>query len=311
MNDWSMRSSLNPLEQSTTFIHSQSNPLSLSSQQQVPNNNNSPGSSTSWRSMKESQRITPSIETKETRSSSSLNLYKIFQQKSNMIVSSSRQQNDSIVPNHLDYHKIEKSYRNTDQAIQTSIQLDSSLARKSESRTSIHKSLPDLSFISQYSKELPRSRTTSSSSIIAARTTPSPTLIHQQKQDSERPRTLKSIKRYKNSKHSTEPLGVFYSPQLRKTFATVPASAIITGSNTTATVMKIKLPSSSSSQPQRQQMMNLKSCLKYGSRANSCDIQAMLQDRKSPVSTSAKVRIKGRSPYSTIFDFEEQPLVVK
>ncbi len=95
----------------------------------------------------------------------------------------------------------------------------------------LHKSLPDLSFISHYSKELPRSLTTSpllsncSSSINITRTTPSPTLIQQQKQDSDRPRTLKSIKRYKNSKHSTEPLGIFYSPQLRKTFTTVPTSS--------------------------------------------------------------------------------------
>jgi len=65
-----------------------------------------------------------------------------------------------------------------------------------------HKSLPDLSFLSQYSTELPRS-----SSIQFARTIPSPTLIiQQQKLDNDRPRTLKSIKRYKNNKHSTEPL---------------------------------------------------------------------------------------------------------
>jgi len=120
----------------------------------------------------------------------------------------------------------------------------------------------------------------------------SPTII-QQKQDSERPRTLKSIKRYKNSKHSTEPLGVFYSPQLRKTFAAVPASAVINGSNDGPKIIKMKLPPPSSypvgqqQQQQQHQTSNLKSCLKYGSRANSCDIQAMLQDRKSPAPTFA------------------------
>ena len=151
------------------------------------------------------------------------------------------------------------------------------------SSSTIHKSLPDLAFITQYSKEIPRSRTTSplpppSNSSVA----PSPaSQLAQQKQDAERPRTLKSIKRYKNSKHSTEPLGVFYSPQLRKTFAAVPVSAVITGSNDGTTMRKMKLPPSS--QTAAQQASNLKSCLKYGSRANSCDIQAMLEDRGSPV----------------------------
>jgi hypothetical protein len=143
-----------------------------------------PGSSsTSWRQMKESQRVITDIETKEIRSSSPLNLYKIFQQKSNTKF----------------HHHPSTPTRNS----------------------SFHKSLPDLSFISNYSKELSRSLTTSpllqTSSTNIARTTPSPTLIHQYKQDSDRPRTLKSIKRYKNSKHSTEPLSVFYSPQLRRT----------------------------------------------------------------------------------------------
>jgi len=62
-------------------------------------------------------------------------------------------------------------------------------------------------------------------------------LIQQQKQDSDRPRTLKSIKRYKNSKHSTEPIGVFYSQPLHKTLPTVPTST--------------------SSQSERQQTLNL------------------------------------------------------
>jgi hypothetical protein len=104
----------------------------------------------------------------------------------------------------------------------------------------------------------------------------------QQKQDAERPRTLKSIKRYKNSKHSTEPLNVFYSPQLRKTFAAVPASAVIAGTNDSPTIIKMKRPPPSPLSTGQQQAANLKSCLKYGSRANSCDIQAMLQDRRSP-----------------------------
>ena len=110
-------------------------------------------------------------------------------------------------------------------------------------------------------------------------------MTQQQKQEAERPRTLKSIKRYKNSKHSTEPLGVFYSPQLRKTFAAVPASAIAGGTSESPTIMKMKMPPSFSSHQigqQQQSNANLKSCLKYGSRASSCDIQAMLQDRNSP-----------------------------
>ncbi len=150
--------------------------------------------------------------------------------------------------------------------------------------SSIHKSLPDLAFISQYSKELPRSRTTSPLPPTATQVATSPTII-QQKQESERPRTLKSIKRYKNSKHSTEPLGVFFSPQLRKTFAAVPASALLNGPNEGPKIIKMKLPPPSSypiGQQQQQQASNLKSCLKYGSRANSCDIEAMLQDRRSP-----------------------------
>lgn len=154
--------------------------------------------------------------------------------------------------------------------------------------SSIHKSLPDLAFISQYSKELPRSRTTSPSPSPSSQTTQinsSPVII-QPKQDPDKPRTLKSIKRYKSSKHSTEPLNIFYSPQLRKTFAAVPASAVVPGSNESPKVIKMKLPPPSSYPSPvgggQQQSSNLKSCLKYGSRANSCDIQAMLQDRKSP-----------------------------
>lgn len=134
-------------------------------------------SQTSWRQMKESQRIINEIDSKETRSISPLNLYKIFQEKST----------------------------NTKSHLSTPTR-----------NLSFNKSLPDLSFISHYSKELPPSPLLQTSSTSIARTTPSPTLIHQHKQDSDRPRTLKSIKRYKNSKHSTVPINIFYSPQLRK-----------------------------------------------------------------------------------------------
>ncbi|CAF0807824.1 unnamed protein product [Adineta ricciae] len=405
MNDWSMRSSVNALEQSmeqddqkptpttgivhqqTAFIRSQSHPTSFSPQQQLPTNtasNTSPNSSTtsssssaSLRRMKDSQRTTSGIETKETRPQSPLSLYKIFQQKSQSAAATSintprsafqfyRQQSDSVVPNDPDNmtisgermmpEKSRASYQQkqvprlarpsssqvssgTDQAIQTSIFLDSTsnsqmnsrfqptptIPPKSESydylstntdsqssnhlnvpsrpspfpnsSSSIHKSLPDLAFISQYSKELPRSRTTSPSPLSANTPVPSSSTMNPtyasssstvSQQEPERPRTLKAIKRYKNSKHSTEPLGVFYSPQLRKTFAAVPASAVINGSSEAPTVIKMKLPPPSSypiKQQQQQQASTLKSCLKHGSRASSCDIQAMLQDRKSPAPT--------------------------
>jgi hypothetical protein len=204
MNDWSMRSSFNALEQSieqrnnnhkppppsssvsnqqTSFIRSQSHPTSFSSQQQLPNNNNnnnndnnnSPNSSTSssssasWKRMKDSQRTTSGIETKETRPPSPISLYKIFQQKSQINASSTsprsafqyyRQQNDAMVPNNNDSmtisgekmitEKPKSSYyqkrstqndrsssqtnSSTDQAIQTSIILDSSSNSSMNSR---------------------------------------------------------------------------------------------------------------------------------------------------------------------------------
>ena len=177
------------------------------------------------------------------------------------------------------------------------------------SSSSAHKSLPDLAFISQYSKELPRSRTTSPlpptpipSNSSSVNTTSSPIIVQQQqeKHESERPRTLKSIKRYKNSKHSTEPLGVFYSPQLGKTFAAVPASAVINGSNEAPKIIKMRLSPPTSSCPNAQQQQgtqNLKSCFKHRSRANSCDIQAILEDKNLsapplpvPKSTNDRVR---------------------
>ena len=119
---------------------------------------------------------------------------------------------------------------------------------------------------------------TPSSSINIARTTPSPTLIQQQKQDCDRPRTLKSIKRYKNSKHSTEPLGVFYSPQLRKTFAAVPLSTITKGSNASPTLIKMKLNSPSLTQSEQHRTSNFKSCLNNQLKVNSCDIRSISQD---------------------------------
>ena len=144
-----------------------------------------PSGATSWRQMKASQKIITEIQSKETRALSPLSLYQIFQQKCTVITpSDSNEEGRSNKPVNLPL-------------------------------SALHKSLPDLSFISHYSKELPRSQTTSpllqaaSPSANIARTTPSPVLIHQQKQDFDRPRTLKSIKRYKNSKHSTEPLSVF------------------------------------------------------------------------------------------------------
>jgi hypothetical protein len=152
---------------------------------------NPPSSSTSWRQMKENQRITTDIKTKETRTVSPLNLYKIFQKKSSLTAFQSyQQQHNSLIPNHTK----SKSYNSL--TIPTSIPTSS---------------LPDLSFLSKYSQALP----TPSSSINSPRLTLSP---------SDRPRTLKSIKRYKNSKHSTEPLGIFSSPQLRQTFTPVPTS---------------------------------------------------------------------------------------
>ncbi len=156
---------------------------------------NPPSSSTSWRQMKESQRITTDIETKETRTVSPLNLYKIFQQKSSLTAFQSyQQQHNSLIPNHTK----SKSYN----PLTIPISIPTS-------------SLPDLSFLSKYSQALPTTSPTPSSSINSPRLTLSP---------SDRPRTLKSIKRYKNCKHSTEPLGIFSSPQLRQTFTTVPTS---------------------------------------------------------------------------------------
>lgn len=348
---------LSPNQQSTTNNNNNNNNNNLS-----PNSSTtSSSSSASWKRMKDSQRATPGVEVKDIRPPSPLNLYKIFQQKNQMAGSSPRsafqyyrQQSDSVVPNNTDsmtisgekvindrpkgsfYQKKQTSLErpssqtnpSTDQAIQTSIVLDSSSNSQMNSRlpptpimnqlqshaglnsphnlaaasrpspslstsSAINKSLPDLGFISQYSKELPRSRTTSplpptaslAPTILTTRMGASPSVSQQQqKQENDRPRTLKSIKRYKNSKHSTEPLGVFFSPQLGKTFAAVPASAVINGTNETPTFIKMKLPPSSYPKVQKQSLQQeqrsttLKPCLKYGPRAASCDIQAMLQD---------------------------------
>ncbi|CAF3097950.1 unnamed protein product [Rotaria socialis] len=314
INDWSMRSDCNAFEQPinrSENIHSQFH-LPSSTWPQSIQNNNASGSSTSWRQMKQNQRATTQeTDEQETRPLSPINLYKIFQQKSNAIAVSPRiafqpyrQQNDASDKMTTEKSTTSQSHSHIDQANQTSIHVDSSLNNQCQTTSpigsksksydnlnlpcsavafSINKSLPDLSFISQYSKELPRSQTTSpvprSSSLFlnAARTTSSPTLVHLQKHDSDRPRTLKSIKRYKNSKHSTEPLGAFYSPQLRNTSTSTPNS----------TAIKMKLPSPSSIQSEQQQKLSLKSCLKYQSRANSCDIQVTLRDQKPRTSSSS------------------------
>ena len=137
------------------------------------------------------------------------------------------------------------------------------------SSISIHKSLPDLSFISQYSKELSQYQSIlplSKLSTDTTRTISSPTLIQQQKiQDFDRRRTLKSIKRYKNNKHSTEPLGIFYSPQLRKNRSSTPTSIV---------------------QPS-QILTNRILCLNKEIRANSCDIQSLLKHRQSSILSSS------------------------
>lgn len=142
--------------------------------EQTPMYPPSSSSATSWKQMKESHRIINENSSKEI--SSPLNLYKIFRRKSTNIIT----------------HQFTPSY--------------------------LHKSLPDLSFVAHYTKQIPRSlntspllQTSSSSETNIARTTPSPTLIHQHKSDTDRPRTLKSIKRYKNSKHTTDPFNVSYS----------------------------------------------------------------------------------------------------
>lgn len=185
-----MRSSVNALEQSverrsgkpplpspsttqpqTSFVRSQSHPTSFSPQQQIANTNGSPNSSTtsssssaSWKRMKESQRTTSGLETKEIRPPSPMSLYKIFQQKSQMNASSTsprsafqyyRNQTDSVVPNNHDSMTISGERMNTskpkssssrqkrstsqtnsstDQAIQTSMLIDSSSNSSTYSR---------------------------------------------------------------------------------------------------------------------------------------------------------------------------------
>ena len=184
-----MRSSVNALEQSveqrsakpplpspstaqpqTSFVRSQSHPTSFSPQQQLANTNGSPNSSTtsssssaSWKRMKESQRTTSGVESKETRPPSPLSLYKIFQQKSQINAPSTssrsafqfyRNQTDSIVPNNQDSMTISGERMNvekpksssrqkrstsqtnssTDQAIQTSMLVDSSSNSSTHSR---------------------------------------------------------------------------------------------------------------------------------------------------------------------------------
>ncbi|CAF0860826.1 unnamed protein product [Didymodactylos carnosus] len=165
----------------------------------------------------------------------------------------------------------------------------------STTTSSTYKSLPDLSFISQYSKEIPHSssQTTSpvpptnfqSSSQTEFITSSNSTSQQQQQPQSERPRTLKSIKRYKNSKHQTEPC-VFYSPQLRKTFAAIPAAQVQSGQNQ---VMMFKMQQQQQQRTHGKPPPTLKSCLKHNIRANSCDIAAVLrlQPTLPPRSSSA------------------------
>lgn len=256
---------------------------SLTSNQ--PTDSNAPHSSISWKQMREEEQRNSAMKSKLPSDSSPLNLYKRFQQKSSTLQRDnhlSRLSNDERIMS----QSVLSSQRH--QAIQTSILFDSPPSISQQHRTTDttdnhllpprassanHKSLPDLSFISQYSKELPRSRTTSP---LPSSTLPPPITVQPAKQEPERPRTLKSIKRYKNSKHSTEPLGVFYSPQLRKTFAAVPSSAVIQRSDITPAMIEMRLPVAS---PQ------LNSSRKLGTRANSCDIQATLQECKAPIST--------------------------
>lgn len=171
-----------------SFFNDTSDNHSIENTDQSPMHYPSNSSSTSWKQMKESQRWINETPSKEI--SSPLNLYKIFQRKSRIS------------------HK------------STFINLSSS-SSSNYHRSHYHKSLPDLSFVTHYSKEIPRSlntspllQTSSSSETNITRTTPSPTLIQQHKQDLDRPRTLKSIKRYKNSKHSTEPFNVYHSSTL-------------------------------------------------------------------------------------------------
>ena len=120
----------------------------------------SSSSSASWRRMKESHRTTPNIESKDAQLSSPLSLYKIFQRKSQMASSSFsprsafqyyRQQCDSVVPSNIEsmtisgekvvverpkstQHQKRRTHTDrissqtnssTDQAIQTSILVDS------------------------------------------------------------------------------------------------------------------------------------------------------------------------------------------
>ena len=156
MNDWSIRSSSNMLDQSM-------NPSPAAAQQQPILTNQSSGSSTtssstSWRHMKESQRTTGGTESKDTRPPSPLCLYKIFQQKSNMnslptirtIFPLNPLQRDLLTPNHNTETSTDKSSSHrrsrlsSDQAIQTSIHSHStsnnrhrstSVAGRSESST--------------------------------------------------------------------------------------------------------------------------------------------------------------------------------
>ncbi|CAF1200500.1 unnamed protein product, partial [Didymodactylos carnosus] len=159
----------------------------------------------------------------------------------------------------------------------------------SSTTSATYKSLPDLSFISQYSKETPRTNSQTTSLVPSADSqlsseagfiTSSNSTSQQQEQQSERPRTLKSIKRYKNSKHPTEPC-VFYNLQLRKTFAAIPTKQVQSKQSPIMMLMVQQKPQRTHSKPPSL----LKSCLKH--RANSCDIASVLRLQPTPLSCSS------------------------
>lgn len=211
MNDWSMRSStLNALDQSidqvepkttnlahnqgqtVSFLRSQSQQNSSSPSQTTPVNNNSPNSSStsssssaSWRRNREIQRTTLNSELKDSRAQSPMNLYKIFQQKTQSAAASStarsafqyyRQQNDSVVPNvndsmtisgekilsdrsrmsnhqksgqQIERRSAQTASSNTDQAIQTSMLMDSTTTMRSSKEKQKTKSIEFFSLLFQ------------------------------------------------------------------------------------------------------------------------------------------------------------------
>lgn len=155
MNDWSMRSSSNTLEQP------QPTPPSSTQPQLTPANNSSgsstTSSSTSWRQMKESQRTPTGADAKDARPPSPLCLYKIFQQKSTMAASSNapsvspfqRFRADLLLSNISNEPPVDKvkSRLSADQAVQTSMLLQppSNARHRTTSGTGNPVDLPPLS----------------------------------------------------------------------------------------------------------------------------------------------------------------------